>query len=396
MNLMRCRLCDAENPVEFLDLGMQPLAIKYPTKEEFATEEFHPVKMYFCPSCKSVHLGTDISREKMFEEYYHISSVNPGVVTHYETFAKSLAGAKFVVDIGSNDGISLKPLKEMGILAIGVEPSINVSKIANDAGLTTITAFFDAATVKEIISTYGRPDVITGFSMFSHLGDPHTFIEDVKELLTDDGKFVLEIEYVDRVLRDMRFERFYLDRISYFSVTALEKLFRRHGMYMSDVEETPSHGGSLRATFQKIGKGAPQSESVVQHITYEADNLTTATVTSFGQEARAQIAALRTALETYKAEGLLVAGFASPARLATICNFGNIGPDLISFVVDETPIKQYKYTPGTHIPIVPMSHLDMHHPDIFVVFVHDYFEEVKKKLTGNHRYVFPIPVQEVQ
>lgn len=332
----------------------------------------------------------------MFEDYYHLSSVNAGVVTHYRNFAKTLARAKFVVDIGSNDGILLKPLKEMGVAAIGVEPAINVSKIANEAGLTTITAFFDATTVKEIVSKHGRPDVIIGFSMFSHLGDPHTFIDDVKELLTEDGKFILEIEYVDTVLKDMRFERFYLDRISYFSVTSLEKLFQRHGMYLSDVEETSSHGGSLRATVEKKGTGAPPSESVAQHLAYESNRLTPERVLTFGKEARTQIADLRATLERYKSEGLLVAGFAAPARLSTICNFGNIGPDLISFVVDETPIKQHKYTPGTHIPIVPMSYLEKHKPDVFVVFVHDYFDEVKKKLSGPHRYVFPVPVREVQ
>lgn len=393
---MKCRLCRTEHIVEFLDLGQQPLAIKYPTKEEFATEEFYPLKMYFCPECKSVQLDTTISRETMFEDYYHLSSVNAGVVEHYEAFAQTLKGAAFVVDIGSNDGILLKPLKEMGIKAIGVEPAINVAKLANEAGLETITAFFDAATVKDIVEKYGRSDVAIGFSMFSHLGDPHTFIEDLKGLLTENGKFVLEIEYVDTVLKDMRFERFYLDRISYFSVTSLEKLFRQHGMYMSDVEETPSHGGSLRATFQNVGKGEPQSESVLQHLAYEAEKLTPERVITFGEEARAQIKELRATLETLKADGVKVAGFASPARLSTICNFGQIGPDLIEFVVDETPIKQYKYTPGTHIPIVPMSYLDTHRPDVFVVFVHDYFEQVKKKLSGPYRYFFPVPVREVQ
>lgn len=394
---MQCRLCRTENIIEFLDLGRQPLAIKYPTKEEFATEEFYPLKMYFCPTCKCVQIDTNISRETMFEDYYHLSSVNAGVVAHYEEFAKTkLKDAKFVVDIGSNDGVLLKPLKEMGVKAIGVEPAINVAKLANEAGFETITAFFDSKTAYDIVAKYGRSDVAIGFSMFSHLGDPHTFIQDLKELLTEDGKFVLEIEYVDTVLKDMRFERFYLDRISYFSVTSLEKLFRQHGMYLSDVEETPSHGGSLRATFEFEGKGAPQSENVVQHLAYEAEKLTPERVITFGEEARAQIKELRETLAKLKADGVKVAGFASPARLSTICNFGNIGPDLIEFVVDETPIKQYKYTPGTHIPIVPMSYLDDHRPDIFVVFVHDYFEQVKKKLSGPYRYLFPVPVKEVQ
>lgn len=392
---MQCRLCHDTHLLEFLDLGDQPLANKYPTEDEFATEDFFPVKVFYCPACKSVQLGMAISRERMFENYFYLSSFNSGLVTHYEALARTLSDATLVVDIGSNDGILLRPLKEMGITAVGVEPSTNVSKLANDAGLATINAFFDVATVRRIRTEYGRPDVITGLSMFSHLGDPHTFIEDVKELLADSGRCIIEIEYVDTILRSMSFERFYLDRISYYSVTSLEGLFQRHGMYLSDVEETASHGGSLRVTAQKKGKGRAPAESVARHMAYEARELVPEALTEFGRKARAQISELRAKLEGYKAAGLSVAGFGAPARVSTLCNFGGIGPDLISFIVDETPLKQNRFSPGTHIPIVPMSHLHTHAVDLFVVFVHEYFDVVKSKLSGPHRYLFPIPAREV-
>jgi methylation protein EvaC len=392
---MQCRLCRRADMLEFLDLGLQPLANKYPKKEEFAVEEFFEVKVYFCPDCKSVQLGTEVSRERMFADYFYLSSVNTGLVKQYEEFAKTIAGAKFVVDIGSNDGILLKPLKEMGILAIGVEPSINVSKIANDKGLTTITSFFDAPSVGKIKREYGQPDVVTGFSMFSHLGDPHTFIEDVKSLMRDDGKFIFEIEYVDILLKSMAFERFYLDRISYYSVTAIEELFQLHGMYLSDVLQTDAHGGSLRATVQKKGKGKAPTESVAQHIAYEAEALTPQSLTTFGQEARTQIAAFKKTLVGLKGSGLKVAGFGAPARVSTLCNFGKIGSELIEFIIDETPLKQNKFSPGTHIPILPMSHLEKDRPDVLIVFVHEYFEIVKRKLTGKYRFFFPVPVREM-
>lgn len=392
---MKCRLCHREHPIEFLDLGQQPLANKYPKQEEFANEDFFPVKVFFCPNCRSVQLGTEVSRERMFVDYFYLSSVNTGLVKQYEDFARTLAGSKFVVDIGSNDGISLRPLKEMGIKAVGVEPSVNVSKLANDAGFTTIPSFFNTATVAKIKKEYGKPDVITGLSMFSHLGEPHQFIEDVKDLMTDDGRFILEIEYVDTILKNLCFERFYLDRITYYSVTSIENLFQMHGMYLSDVEETDTHGGSLRATAQKKGHGRPPKESVARHIDYETGRLTPETVAEFGREARSQISALRDVLQGFKDQGLRVAGFGAPARVATLCNFGKIGPELIEFIVDETPLKQNRFSPGTHIPIVPMSHLEKNQPDVFVVFVHEYFDVVKRKLTGNYRYIFPVPPKEV-
>src|SRR3989344_5656751 len=147
---MKCLLCLQKDPIEFLNLGRQPLANKYPKKEEFEKEDFFPLAMLFCERCKNVQLGTLVSRERMFVDYYYLSSVNQGLVRHFEQLARKLSGAKFVLDIGSNDGILLKPLKESGMRAIGVEPSENVSKIANDAGFETINSFFDKETVEKI------------------------------------------------------------------------------------------------------------------------------------------------------------------------------------------------------------------------------------------------------
>src|SRR3989344_2825213 len=166
---MKCLLCHQDKAVEFLNLGEQPLANKYPaTEDSFETEDFSPLAVFFCPDCKNVQLGTIVSRERMFEDYYYLSSVNPGLVRHFEEMAKKFAKSNFVVDIGSNDGILLKPLKEMGVMAIGVDPSINVSKIANDAGLETLVSVFDQKTAEMIKRQYGRPDVVVASSIFTH------------------------------------------------------------------------------------------------------------------------------------------------------------------------------------------------------------------------------------
>src|SRR5262249_5006672 len=159
---------------------------------------------------------------------------NPGLVRHFEKLAKKLADAHFVVDVGSNDGILLKPLKQLGVEAIGIEPSINVSKIANDQGLATICAFFDADSASEVEKTYGKADVIVASSVFTHLEDPHQFIEAVKQLLTGDGRFMVEVEYIGNILRLIQFERFYLDRIFYYSLTSLKHLFEVHDMALTD------------------------------------------------------------------------------------------------------------------------------------------------------------------
>ena len=390
---MQCSLCHNETAIEFLDLGMQPLANKYPTRDQFAGEEFFPEKVYFCSTCKNVQLGTIISRERMFEDYYYLSSVNQGLVRHFEEFAKQLAGAKFVVDVGSNDGILLRPLQTLGVKALGVEPSVNVSKIANDAGLETLTAFFDAGSAATIERDYGKPDVIVASSVFTHLEDPHQFIEDTKTLLTDDGRFIIEVEYIGNMLRDIQFERFYLDRIFYYSLTSLKNLFESHGMYLAHVEHIEPHGGSIRVTARTgTGKASPAVEQLLKN---EETALTEATLKAFTDNVETSLAAFRAKLEEYQAAGLKVAGYGAPARVATICNYGQIGPSLIEFIVDDSPLKQHRFSPGTHIPIVPNAYLGENKPDVLVVFAYEYFDDIKKKAGEGFRYLIPIPPREV-
>jgi methylation protein EvaC len=392
---MECRLCGDPAAVEFLDLGQQPLANKYPTRAEFATEDFFPLHVFFCPTCKNVQLGTIISRERMFEDYYYLSSVNRGLVRHFEDLAQQLASAHFVVDVGSNDGILLKPLQKLGVKALGVEPSINVSKIANDQGFETLTTFFDIQAAEKIEASHGRADVIVASSVFTHLENPSGFIDAVKRLLTDDGTFIVEVEYIGAILATTQFERFYLDRIFYYSLTSLAKLFAAHGMFITDVREIAPHGGSLQVFVQRTGR-QPSSDATRRLLAREEKDLTLETLREFRRNVDVQISAFKDRLAGYQQAGLRVAGYGSPARVATICNYGGIGPSEIPFTVDDSPLKQNKFTPGTHIPIVPKSYLDEHKPDVLVVFAYEYFDDIKKKTDGAYRYLKPIPPTELK
>lgn len=391
---MQCELCRNNTAEAFLDLGQQPLANKYPRETDFASEDFFPMKVFFCTTCRNVQLGTKVSRERMFEDYYYLSSVNLGLVRHFETLAEKLSSAKFVVDIGSNDGILLKPLKERGAQAVGIEPSINVSKIANDAGLETLVGFFTDDMAKKTAEAYGRPDVIVASSVFTHLDDPHTFIEAVKMLLDPQGKFIIEVEYIGNIIKKTQFERFYLDRIFYYSLTSLKHLFESHGMHITDVEHIEPHGGSLQVTIQFAEVGTPTSRVTTQ-LAEESELLTLPRLTAFQKEVQEQIAALKYMLEDYKKQRVSVAGYGAPARVTTICNFGQIGPELVPFTVDDSPLKQNKYTPGTHIPIVPQAYLNEHPPQVLLVFAYEYIDDIRKKTEGKYRYMMPIPPKEI-
>ncbi len=394
---MVCFLCRKKNLIEFLNLGNQPLANKYPRGEaDFKTEKFFPLTVFFCNNCRNVQLGTLISREIMFEDYYYLSSVNPGLLRHFEQFGKEIAvrGANFVVDIGSNDGVLLKPLKELGIRAIGVDPSINVSKIANDAGLETITAFFNTETAEMIKARYQKSDLIIASSVFTHLEDPHQFIGAVKNLMTDDGRFIIEVEYIGNILKDVQFERFYLDRIFYYSLTSLQSLLARHGMHIAEAEIIEPHGGSLRVT-ARLGQNQITAAPVQQLLEEEKTNLNPTRFKKFKEQVKTQIAAFRNKLLEYKKDKIKVAGYGAPARVATICNYGNIDSDLIEFIVDDSHLKQNKFSPGTHIPIVSKSFLENSAPAVLVVFAHEYLDSIKEKTGNKYRYLIPVPPREV-
>lgn len=399
-NAMKCFLCDEKKTIKFLSLGKQPLANKYPASSaDFKTEDFFPLAVFFCPACKNVQLGIVVSRARMFEDYYYLSSVNPGLVRHFNKLAKNLAKAKakFVVDVGSNDGILLKPLKELGVKAVGIDPSINVSKIANDTGLPTIVSFFNSNAVKKVKVTYGVPDVIVASSIFTHVEDPHFFIEDAKKLMSRDGKLIIEVEYIGNILANVSFERFYLDRVFYYSLTSLKNLFEAHDMHITDAEKIEPHGGSIKVTVQKNDCGLSVPSKRARFILEEEKkNLTPKKFASFSRKVRGQISAFRSKLTQYKKMRLKVAGYGAPARVATICNFGKITPSLIEFIVDDSPLKQNRFSPGTHIPIVPAAHLKASKPDVLVVFAHEYFNDIRKKTRGKYRYLLPMPPREAR
>lgn len=394
---MKCLLCYNSETVEFLDLGKQPLANKYPkNQEEFKTEDFFPLNVLFCPECKNVQLGTIISRERMFEDYYYLSSVNPGLVRHFEKMAHELFNSKFVVDIGSNDGILLKPLKELGVRALGVDPSINVGKIANDAGFETLVSFFDIPTAKKIKKEYGVPDVVVASSIFTHLGDPHEFVQALDVLMDNDSKFIVEVEYIGNIIKDIQFERFYLDRVFYYSLTSLKYLFEKYHMSVIDVEEIEPHGGSIRVTIHKKSLGISVSERVERMLESEKNNLTIDALNNFSKKAKDYVNLFKDKLLEYKKKNMKVAGYGAAARVATICNYGDIGPNQIDFLIDDSALKQNRFSPGTHIPIFPKKHLDISKPDILVVFAYEYIKDIIEKTKNAYTYLIPIPPREIK
>jgi methylation protein EvaC len=396
--LNSCRICASSDLLRVIDLHNQPLANKYPTTDQFATEDFYPLVVMYCLECKCVQLNTIIDRSRMFVDYYYLSSVNQGLVRHFNALAKHIATLrpKLVIDIGSNDGILLQPLTDLKIKAIGIEPSENVSQIAMQKGLMTYVGFFNQEAVETIERSAGKADVIVASSVFTHLEDPSTFVKDVNTLLSENGTFIVEVEYIKNIIESTQFERFYFDRIFYYSLQSLVTLFKAQGLKIIDAEIIDTHGGSLRVSAVNEFSNFKPSDRFYKLLNDE-DDFNSSTIFEFKREVERQSDILLARLGEFKSKGLKVVGYGAPARVATICNYLGINSNHIEYIIDDSKLKQDRYSPGTHIPIYPYTKYkeDEQHIDVVIVFAWEYLDDIKKKTPGV-TYIIPIPYKEIK
>lgn len=393
--MCNCIVCDARLAPTF-SLGQQPLANKYPKSKSDKNNEFKmEMNVYFCEDCGYANVPCSVDRNIFFEDYYYLSSVNKELNNHFIDLAEEIfeKNFNFVVDVGSNDGILLRPLKERGVKFLGVDPSENVSKIANDNGLTTIVGFFDNDAVDYIKTVYGSPDLITAASVFTHLDDPLSFFANVKNLLQPNGRLIIEVEYLQKIVSDFAFERFYFDRPHYYSLKSLSKMGAKYGFDIEDADIINVHGGSLKVTFV-LGQAYIKNSRVNKLLEQEAAYLNTTNLLSKFNDFRIGCENMLKAIQEFKDKGLSVAGYGCPARFSTITNFSGLSVSDISHVVDDSPLKQGRFSPGMHVPIVSFN-LDQK-PDVYIVFAFEYIASIKEKV-GVMRggYFKPVPFIEI-
>lgn len=402
---MKCRSCESSDVMNFLSLGKQPLANNFLKPEEVGREPFYPLDLIFCNSCTLVQLSDDsfVPRDILFTHYLYASSIAGGLRVHFEQLAKTLASivpkGSIIVDIGSNDGVLLKPLKTLGMRAIGVEPAVNLAKAANEQGLDTINEFFGRNSVSSIVSRYGHADVITASNVFAHLDNIHDFIDNVKSLLRDDGFFLVEIQYLADTIKDMTYDNIYHEHVFYYSLQSLIRLFARHGMRIFKAEHIGTHGGSLRIYVSRDDRKL--DDSIEQLTTYEKGIRLHKfeTYQAFAEELMKRIDELRSLFDKLKQQHKLVAGYGAPAKSSTMINSIKLDSGLIEYVVEDAPLKQGLYTPGSHIPIVSPAMLEQKTPNYIVIFAWNYAEDILKRLEKLRKigvkFVIPMPKMKV-
>lgn len=384
-----CRYCDTPLGKAFLDLGSQPLANNLPPKADAAQPEFHcPLAVVKCPACHLVQLTHSVPAHLMFDEYLYVSSTTQTFRTHFAEYAgdvrKRLSEKEnpLAVDIGSNDGLLVSCYEKSGMRGVGVEPAKNLAADAKKRGITTLNRYFGEGTVREIVAKYGKADAISANNVFAHIDDIQSVARNVRELLADDGFFVIEFAYLVTMLEKMFFDMIYHEHVCYIGVTALGFFMERFGMEIFDITEVGTHGGSLRVFIQK--KGGPRARMpVVERFLREEKEkgcLETKAYRDFAARVMGFKTILNSMIAKLKDQGKTISGYGAPAKASTIINFCGLTPREIDYIVDDNPMKQNRLIPGRKIPIVTSAHLNGNPTDFVLIFAWNFAREIIAKI----------------
>jgi SAM-dependent methyltransferase len=401
----QCRFCGAPLKTSFVDLGMSPLCQTHIAPEQLhEMEPFYPLHAYVCDECFLVQLQEFVSPQDIFSEYAYFSSYSTSWVEHARRYANMAierfhlgAGSK-VMEIASNDGYLLQHFVAAGVPTLGIEPAANVAKVAIDRGVPTTVRFFGRESAAAITREHGQPDLLLGNNVLAHVPDLNDFVGGMKILLAPGGVITMEFPHVQRLMAENQFDTIYHEHFSYFSFVAVEKVFAHHGLTLFDVEELPTHGGSLRIYARHTANNAlPVGERVQALRQREIDDgfLTLARYSGFGEQVKATKRRLLAFLIDAKNRGKKVVGYGAPGKGNTLLNYCGIRTDFLDFTVDANPYKQGKFTPGTRIPILAPEKIREARPDYVLILPWNLKDEISK--AGSYisewggRFVVPIP-----
>jgi SAM-dependent methyltransferase len=400
------RSCGAPGLEHILDLGHTPLANAFLTEEQLGEPEpTYALVLVFCPSCALVQITETIPPEELFGEYLYFSSFSNTTLRHARKLAnrlvrsRELDGEGLVVEAASNDGYLLQYYKSANIPVLGIEPAANVARVAEEErGIPTLREFFAEDLARRLADQGQLADVLHANNVLAHVPDLNGFVRGISTLLKDDGIAVIEVPYVKEMIDQREFDTIYHEHLCYFSLTALDNLFGRHGLSIEDVERIPAHGGSLRVF---VGKGSVRRSPAKEMIHEEKD--WGVGRPDFYKRLETEIERLRDdvvgLLQRLKRQGKSVAAYGASAKGSTLLNRFGIGRETLDFVVDRSTAKQGRYTPGACLAIHPPEKLLEEMPDYVLLLTWNFAEEILEQQAEYRRrggrFIIPIPEAKV-
>jgi len=402
-------MCQSSNLEQFLNLGSTPPADNFLTSKQLSEPEiYYPLNVHICHNCGLIQLGYVVPPDKLYNSNYpYESSTTDTGKSHFFNMANeicskfSLEKNSLVVDLGSNVGVLLQGFKENQMRVVGIEPSVNIVRIAIENGIETIPAFFSMDAVNEILEKHGHASILTATNVFAHIDDLDDFMNTTDKLLTDDGIFVFEAPYFLHLLNNLEYDTIYHEHLSYLSIKPLKLFFEKHGYEIFDIKEVTIHGGSLRVFVSKKSKQTikPIVDEMIK-IEEEQKIYSIDTLKDFAKKVHDHRNDLLSLLHKLKSQGKKIVCISAPAKGMTLMNFCNIDSTLCDFVTEKSKMKIGKFTPGTHVPVVSDDIFDKDSPDYAILLAWNFADEIIKNLSvfeqNGGKFIIPIPRVEIK
>jgi SAM-dependent methyltransferase len=403
-----CRFC--ETPLEqlFVDLGMSPLCESFlPSDQLDQMEPFYPLQVYVCGNCFLVQLREYVAPERIFSDYAYFSSYSDSWLAHAKRYTDQMIerfgiGEKsLVVELASNDGYLLQYFVEKGVPVLGIEPAANVAAVAVKKGVPSLVKFFGRVTARELAAEGKQADLLLGNNVLAQVPDLNDFVAGMKILLKPNGVINMEFPHLQRLMEENQFDTIYHEHFSYFSFVTAEKIFGAHGITLFDVEELPTHGGSLRIYGRHAEDASkPVSGRVTELRAREEAAGTTrlGTYSRFAEQVKETKRKLLEFLIAAKRNGKKIAGYGAPGKGNTLLNYCAIRTDFLDYTVDRNPYKHGRFLPGTHVPIFPPDRIRETKPDFLLILPWNLKDEIIKQNAFIREWggKFVVPIPEIQ
>jgi hypothetical protein len=400
-----CRFCGDPLNRTFVDLGMSPLCESYVSVEQLdRMEPFYPLRVRVCERCWLVQLPEYVSGQEIFHDYAYFSSYSESWLDHARRYTAQaverfgLGSRHLVIEVASNDGYLLQYFVQRGVPCLGIEPAANIAPHAERKGVPTLVAFFGERLARRLVAEGRRPDLLIGNNVLAQVHDINDFVAGLAALLAPTGVITIEFPHLVRMVEQNQFDTIYHEHFSYFSFVTAERIFAAHGLTLFDVENIPTHGGSLRIyarharnDVHAVTAAVPALRERERELGVEHPRYYEAFADRVEETKRKLLAFLIEA----KRAGARVAGYGAPGKGNTLLNYCGIRTDLLEYTVDRNPRKQGKFLPGTHVPIHPPERVFETKPDYLLILPWNLKDEIVVQMAGirewGGRFVVPIP-----